>query len=106
MPAPRSGPARLPGVVTAQFPGSVSAADTGDPRRWAITTVLGAVAFIAQLDFFIVNVVLDGIGKSFAGSPESLVSWVLSAYAVVFAAVLVPTGRLADQYGRKKVLLG
>ena len=44
------------------------------PRRWAIMTVLGAVAFIAQLDFFIVNVVLDGIGKSFAGSPESLVS--------------------------------
>ena len=35
MPAPRSGPARLPGVVTAQFPESVSAADTGDPRRWA-----------------------------------------------------------------------
>jgi EmrB/QacA subfamily drug resistance transporter len=69
-------------------------------------TVLGAVAFMAQLDFFIVNVALDGIGKSFAGSPESLVSWVLSAYAIVFAAVLVPAGRLADQYGRKRVLLG
>jgi EmrB/QacA subfamily drug resistance transporter len=67
--------------------------------------VLGAVAFMAQLDFFIVNVALDGIGKSFAGSPESLVSWVLSAYAIVFAAVLVPAGRLADQYGRKRVLL-
>jgi EmrB/QacA subfamily drug resistance transporter len=69
-------------------------------------TVLGAVAFMAQLDFFIVNVALDGIGRSFAGSPESLVSWVLSAYAIVFAAVLVPAGRLADQYGRKRVLLG
>jgi NAD(P)-dependent dehydrogenase (short-subunit alcohol dehydrogenase family) len=33
------------------------------------------------------------------------VSWVLSAYAIVFAAVLVPAGRLADQYGRKRTLL-
>jgi MFS family permease len=68
--------------------------------------VLGAVAFMAQLDFFIVNVALDGIGRSFAGSSEALVSWVLSAYAIIFAAVLVPAGRLADQYGRKRVLLG
>jgi EmrB/QacA subfamily drug resistance transporter len=80
-------------------------ADEGNPRRWAIMAVLGAVAFMAQLDFFIVNVALDGIGRSFPGSPESLVSWVLSAYAIVFAAVLVPAGRLADQYGRRRVLL-
>lgn len=80
-------------------------ADEGNPRRWAIMAVLGVVAFMAQLDFFIVNVALDGIGRSFPGSPESLVSWVLSACAIVFAAVLVPAGRLADQYGRKRVLL-
>lgn len=90
----------------AAVPGPAPDADTGNPRRWAIMTVLGAVAFMAQLDFFIVNVALDGIGKSFTGSSESLVSWVLSAYAIVFAAVLVPAGRLADQYGRKRVLLG
>jgi hypothetical protein len=51
-------------------------------------------------------VALDAIGRSFAGSSEALVSWVLSAYAIIFAAVLVPAGRLADQYGRKRVLLG
>jgi len=68
-------------------------------------TVLGAVSFMAQLDFFIVNVALDGIGKSFPGSNESTLSWILNAYAVVFAAVLVAAGRFADRYGRKKVLL-
>jgi EmrB/QacA subfamily drug resistance transporter len=77
--------------------------DEGHPRRWSI--VLGAVAFMAQLDFFIVNVALAGIGRSFAGSSEAALSWVLSAYAIVFAAVLVPAGRVADLYGRKKVLL-
>jgi EmrB/QacA subfamily drug resistance transporter len=68
-------------------------------------TVLGAVSFMAQLDFFIVNVALNGIGKSFPGSNGSTLSWVLNAYAVVFAAVLVAAGRFADRYGRKKVLL-
>ncbi|MFJ8028373.1 MFS transporter [Streptomyces sp. NPDC096311] len=80
-------------------------AEAGHPRRWSIMTVLGAVAFMAQLDFFVVNVALDGIGQSFPGTSVASVSWVLSAYAIVFAAVLVPAGRIADQWGRKKMLL-
>src|SRR5690349_22101400 len=80
-------------------------AEAGNPRRWKIMWVLGAVAFMAQLDFFVVNVALDGIGKSFPGSNVAGLSWLLSAYAIVFAAVLVPAGRIADLYGRKKVLL-
>ncbi|MFF4554420.1 MFS transporter [Streptomyces sp. NPDC001422] len=67
--------------------------------------VLGAVAFMAQLDFFVVNVALDGIGQSYPRANVASVSWVLSAYAIVFAAALVPAGRIADQWGRKKVLL-
>ncbi|WP_164662891.1 MFS transporter [Streptomyces sp. S1A1-7] len=67
--------------------------------------VLGAVAFMAQLDFFVVNVALDGIGQSFPGTSVASVSWILSAYAIVFAAVLVPAGRIADHWGRKKMLL-
>jgi EmrB/QacA subfamily drug resistance transporter len=74
-------------------------------RRWAIMAVLGAVAFMAQLDFFIVNVALAGIGHSFHGSSNAGLSWVLTAYAIVFAAVLVPAGRIADLYGRKRMLL-
>jgi len=70
-----------------------------------ILAVLGAVAFMAQLDFFIVNLALAGIGASFPGSSGAGLSWVLSAYAIVFAAVLVPAGRFADLYGRRRVLL-
>jgi EmrB/QacA subfamily drug resistance transporter len=82
------------------------AADMGHPRRWAILAVLSTVAFMAQLDFFIVNVALAGIGTDFHGSSLSALSWMLSAYAIVFASVLVPAGRIADLWGRKKVLLG
>ncbi|MER7927307.1 MFS transporter [Streptomyces sp. NPDC096057] len=85
--------------------GAPALAESGHPRRWSIMAVLGAVAFMAQVDFFVVNVALDGIGRSFPGAGFANVSWVLSAYAIVFAAVLVPAGRIADQWGRKKVLL-
>jgi len=50
-----------------------------DPRKWRIMWVLGAVAFMAQLDFFIVNVALDGIGASFPGSGAGALSWVLNS---------------------------
>jgi EmrB/QacA subfamily drug resistance transporter len=77
----------------------------GHPQRWAILAVLAAVAFMAQLDLFIVNVGIPAIGRSFAGSPLSALSWVLNGYAIVLAALLVPAGRLADHYGRRRFLL-
>jgi len=36
----------------------------------------------------------------------STLTWVVSGYAVMFAAFLAPTGRLADTLGRKRVFLG
>lgn len=66
-----------------------------------ILAVLCGAAFMASLDVFIVNVAFDSIGADFAGSSLSQLSWVLNAYAVVFAALLVPAGRIADRYGRR-----
>src|ERR1700761_3065073 len=80
-------------------------ADKGHPKRWLILAVLAAVAFMAQLDLFIVNVALPVIGRSYPGSGLSGLSWVLNAYAIVFAALLVPAGRLADHFGRRRFLL-
>jgi EmrB/QacA subfamily drug resistance transporter len=76
-----------------------------NPNRWRILVVLAAVAFMAQLDLFIVNVAVPSIGSSFPGANLSAISWVLNAYAVVFAALLVPAGRLADHFGRRRFLL-
>ena len=74
-------------------------------RPGVLTTILVGSAFMAGLDLFIVNVAFDEIGRDFAGhaDPPSLsdLSWILNAYAVVFAALLVPMGRLTDRYGRK-----
>ncbi len=56
------------------------------------------------LDLFIVNVAFDTIGRDLGASLTDL-SWVLNAYAIVYAALLVPLGRLADRYGRKEGFL-
>jgi EmrB/QacA subfamily drug resistance transporter len=79
--------------------------DVGHPRRWVIMVVLSAVAFMAQLDLFIVNVAIPALGHSFRNQGLGNLSWVLNAYAIVFAALLVPAGRLADHFGRRRFLL-
>ncbi|WP_209440751.1 DHA2 family efflux MFS transporter permease subunit [Amycolatopsis thermoflava] len=63
--------------------------------------VLCLAAFMATLDVFVVNVAFTGIGASFAGSSLADLSWVLNAYTIVYAALLIPAGRLADRHGRK-----
>src|SRR5688500_1723570 len=74
-------------------------------HTFAITAILTGASFLAGLDLFIVNVAFDDIGRDFSrgAHPPSLgdLSWILNAYAVVFAALLIPAGRLADRYGQK-----
>lgn len=57
---------------------------------------------MAFVDVTIVNIALPDIRASFDDSSISSLSWVLNAYNVVFAAFLVPAGRLADLLGRKR----
>src|SRR6476659_1994637 len=70
-------------------------------RSGLVLLIASSAAFMASLDVFIVNVAFDQIGADFSGATLSQLSWVLSGYAIVYAALLVPAGRLADRYGRK-----
>lgn len=76
----------------------------GPGRPSAITFIVCSAAFMAMLDVFIVNVAFTSIGAEFDARLADL-SWVLNAYAIVYAALLVPAGRLADRYGRKPAFL-
>ncbi len=68
----------------------------------AVTAVLTGSAFLAGIDLFIVNVAFDEIGRDLGTASLGSLSWILNAYAVVFAALLIPMGRLTDRYGRKQ----
>ena len=71
----------------------------------AIVGVLGLAVFMSSLDLFIVNLAFPYIGREYHGTGLGSLSWVLNAYTIVFAAVLVPAGRWADRVGRRRIFL-
>ena len=72
-------------------------------RRWKVLLVTGAAVFMAFLDVTIVNVAFPSIEQAFPDTSVAGLSWVLNAYNIVFAALLVPAGRLADLLGRRRM---
>src|SRR5580658_871426 len=82
---------------------------SSDRARQARPTVTALVVltgvFLSSLDLFIVNIAFPKISASFHGQSLGSLSWVLNGYTIVFAAVLVPTGRWADRTGRKRAFL-
>jgi EmrB/QacA subfamily drug resistance transporter len=76
------------------------------PTRPTLTALIVLTGvFLSSLDLFIVNIAFPNISASFHGESLSSLSWVLSAYTIVFAAALVPAGRWADRAGRKRAFL-
>src|SRR6202042_2714020 len=80
-----------------------SDADVSARRVAAIVGVLSLAVFMSSLDLFIVNLAFPYIGREYAGTSLSSLSWVLNGYTIVFAAVLVPAGRWADRVGRRRI---
>ncbi len=74
-------------------------------RKWLVSLIVCVGVFMSSLDLFIVNIAFPAIGKHFGGASLSSLSWILSGYAIVFAALLVPAGRWADAFGRKRAFL-
>jgi len=81
-------------------PGVVVTSDKRSTSQGATLAVLSTAAFMASLDLFIVNVAFPHIARDFHGESLGNMSWILNGYAVLYAALLVPLGRLADRYGR------
>jgi EmrB/QacA subfamily drug resistance transporter len=75
-------------------------------HRWRVFTVVSVGVFMAGLDLFIVNIAFPDIRRDFDGASLSGLSWILNAYAIVFAALLVPAGRISDRAGRKRGFIG
>ena len=76
------------------------------PQRYRVLVIVSVATFVASLDLFIVNIAFPSIKHDFGGTNDATLSWVLSAYAIVMAALLVPAGRLADLLGRKRLFMG
>lgn len=65
-----------------------------------VLAIVCAGVVLANLDLFIVNVALPDIARDFGDADLGDLSWILNGYAIVYAALLVPCGRLAERHAR------
>jgi EmrB/QacA subfamily drug resistance transporter len=75
-----------------------------DPRRWWALALLCGAFFMVILDAAIVIVALPSIEADLGFSEQGL-QWVISAYAITFAGLLLLGGRAADLLGRRRVFM-
>ena len=71
---------------------------TATPNQVLLIVCAGIV--LANLDLFIVNVALPDIAREFDEPDLGKLSWILNGYAIVYAALLVFCGRLAERFPR------
>src|SRR5215469_3048230 len=73
------------------------------PGRWVLlATVLGSA--MASIDATVVGIALPAIGRDFHSSLADL-QWVVNAYTLTLAGLLLFAGTLGDKYGRKRIFL-
>ena len=77
----------------------------GSPaRRYAALTVICLAELLVVLDNTIVNVALPSIGVDLHTNVSGL-QWVVDAYTLTFAGLLLMRGNLGDRYGRRRIMI-
>ena len=74
-----------------------------DSRRWWVLAVLCLSVLLVVVDNTIVNVALPTISRTLSASTQGL-QWIVDAYTLVFAGLLVVGGNIGDRLGRRRVL--
>ena len=72
---------------------------------WTVLAITSLAVFAVSLDALVLFIAFPAIQRSFPTVSPAELSWVLNAYTIVYAALLVPAGRLADRVGRKQLFL-
>ena len=95
--------AHPPAVTPALAPAPETASVAVSP--WPIFWVSSIAVFLVSLDTTMLYAAFGAMRASFAEASAADMSWVLNGYTVVYAAMLIPAGGLADTHGRKKIFM-
>lgn len=90
-------PTTLPAPAAASTPAQVS--------PWPTFWIASIAVFLVSLDSTVLFAAFGALQRAFPAATAADLSWVLNAYTVVYATMLVPAGGLADAHGRKRVFL-
>jgi EmrB/QacA subfamily drug resistance transporter len=75
-----------------------------DPRRWRLLGLLAVAQFMLILDVTVVAIALPNIETDLQLGRETL-TWVVSAYTLMFGGLMLLGGRAADLFGSRRVVL-
>src|SRR3954470_17205979 len=70
----------------------------------AVLAIASGAAFLAMLDATVANLAVADLHTDFPAVALGDLSWVITIYAITFAALLAPGGRFADLVGRRALL--
>ncbi len=73
-------------------------------RRWWALAALALSALVVGLDLTVLNLALPTLATALHASTSDL-QWIVDAYSLVLAAMMLPAGLLGDRFGRKRLLL-
>jgi EmrB/QacA subfamily drug resistance transporter len=77
---------------------------TSSPRRWWALIAIVLSVLTVGFDTTILNVALPTLATAINAGSDDL-QWIVNAYVLVFAGLLLPMGALGDRYGRKRLLM-
>lgn len=72
---------------------------------WPVFMTAASAVFLVSLDATVLFAAFGALLASFPAYEAAETSWVLNAYTLVYAALLVPAGKLADSYGSKRIFM-
>src|SRR6516165_852641 len=94
----------MPADTTSPAAARQQSVDKGKRHAFLLLLCTSTPSFMLQLDANIVSVSLPSIARSLHAG-FSGIEWVITAYTVSFASLLLPAGALADRFGRKQLLI-
>lgn len=76
------------------------------PRTaWLTLVVTSLVGFMVSLEITVISLARDEIARALPDASPSELSWVITAYNIGIASLLLPAGWAADRYGRRRLFL-
>ncbi|MGW0810065.1 MFS transporter [Nonomuraea sp. NPDC002799] len=75
-----------------------------DPRRWWILGVLCLSLLVLVVDNTVLNLAIPSLSEEIGATPSDI-QWIIDAYVLAFAGLLLTSGSLSDKYGRRLFLI-
>lgn len=95
----------MPSDAVLTLPSDEQSDHTFGLNKWPVFAIACGGTFLVSLDSTIAIAAFPALREAFPLASASTLSWVLNAYTIVYAALLMPFGRLADKIGARRVFL-